>query len=345
MAPPPRLPLGGCHGSAEFLFRSPEGGPAERRACSAWGSCMARFGQHLELRNLGAPRQVEPFASSHLPLFAAAVRRDAAAFQSVVRKFPKHWGLTDRVLCALAPEWLADVVRFYEGGGGDIASLVSGVALQAMDVDLAKKAIGLVLERRLGTSSQLKPQPRSKSVVPPDERPDPDWVLKVGWNGNRWIVATVECEGRGGRGAASITAMRIAEELLLVQPGFLEKGMLALTPMSKSEMASRLGVNLSTVTRLLRRLVLETPLGRFRAEDLFVRGVGTDDRGEASVILVRAALLELIQGEAKEAPFADEDLSALLRHLGFRVARRTVAKYREQLGVPSARLRRAPRAD
>ncbi len=149
----------------------------------------------------------------------------------------------------------------------------------------------------------------------------------------RWLLRAVERRGE--------TLLRIAHEIVARQSDFLDGGAGALKPLSRREIAERLELHESTVSRASANKYAATPRGVIALADFFARRVGDqkDDSGHAPGA-VRQRLRALIAGEAPGAPLSDERLANLLRAEGVSLARRTVAKYREMLRIPAAAGRR-----
>lgn len=129
--------------------------------------------------------------------------------------------------------------------------------------------------------------------------------------------------------------------IINIQHRFFEEGDESLLrPMILKDVAERTGLDLSTISRVSNSKYVQTRWGMFPLKFFFSDGYVTDSGEELSTRKIKAALKELVEGEDKRRPLSDEALSALLAKKGFPIARRTVAKYREQLGLPVARLRK-----
>lgn len=133
------------------------------------------------------------------------------------------------------------------------------------------------------------------------------------------------------------TLRRVAECVLRRQPGFLAGGPSQLVPLQQAEVAEELGLHPSTVSRAIAGKSIETPFGVLRLAQLFAASA---PGGEASAETLREALRQRVAAEDQHAPLSDEDLAAELARGGLPVARRTVAKLREELGIASSYLRR-----
>ena len=113
-----------------------------------------------------------------------------------------------------------------------------------------------------------------------------------------------------------------------------------LRPMILKDIAEEIQMDISTVSRVANSKYVETEFGIFPLKYFFTEGITTADGTEVSNREVKSILEELIAGEDKKKPLSDDKLSALLKERGYKIARRTVAKYREQLNLPVARLRK-----
>ncbi len=114
----------------------------------------------------------------------------------------------------------------------------------------------------------------------------------------------------------------------------------ALVPLTLKEIAEMAGVNISTVSRVTSSKYVQTLYGTYPLRFFFSSQFTTSDGDELSARKVKAALKDLIAAEDKKHPLSDDALAAKLKEQGFNVARRTVAKYRDLLGLPTARLRK-----
>ena len=129
--------------------------------------------------------------------------------------------------------------------------------------------------------------------------------------------------------------------IIQLQHRFFEEGDEALLrPMILKDVAERTGLDLSTVSRVSNSKYVQTRWGIFPLKYFFSDGYVTESGEELSTREIKAALRELIDAEDKRKPMSDDALSEALKEKGYPIARRTVAKYREQLGIPIARLRK-----
>jgi len=121
---------------------------------------------------------------------------------------------------------------------------------------------------------------------------------------------------------------------------FLTGDQKKLRPMILKDIADITGLDISTVSRVANRKFVQTEYGTKRLKDFFSESLQTKDGEEVSTLEVKKILTDIIEGENKRKPLSDEKLKNILQEKGYNIARRTVAKYREQLNVPVARLRK-----
>ncbi|MCB2380026.1 RNA polymerase factor sigma-54 [Hymenobacter sp. BT635] len=121
---------------------------------------------------------------------------------------------------------------------------------------------------------------------------------------------------------------------------FLEGDESKLRPMILKDIATEIGMDISTVSRVANSKSVQTEFGIYPLKYFFSEGIATDSGEDASSREVKHILKEIIEGESKNRPLSDDKLEKMLNARGYNIARRTVAKYREQLNIPVARLRK-----
>ena len=138
------------------------------------------------------------------------------------------------------------------------------------------------------------------------------------------------------------TLKNVAQAIVDHQTDFLEHGPHAIRPLKMQQIADQVGVHVTTVSRAVDDKWIQTPRGIFPLKRFFSGSLGGHDGNgeEATPDAVRIKLQEIIDGEDKKKPLSDEDLVAALEEEGFKVARRTVTKYRKAMDIPSSRQRR-----
>ena len=113
-----------------------------------------------------------------------------------------------------------------------------------------------------------------------------------------------------------------------------------LRPMILKDIAEIVNLDISTISRVANSKYVQTPYGTFLLKTFFSESLTTDTGEEVSTREVKKILQDAVDGESKKRPLTDEKLANLLKEKGYQIARRTVAKYREQLNIPVARLRK-----
>jgi RNA polymerase sigma-54 factor len=121
---------------------------------------------------------------------------------------------------------------------------------------------------------------------------------------------------------------------------FLDGEETSLKPMILKDIAEMIGLDISTVSRVANSKYVETPYGTKLIKEFFSEAMKNTDGEDVSTIEIKKILEQVIAEEDKMKPLPDEDLAEILKTRGYPIARRTVAKYREQLDIPVARLRK-----
>ncbi len=136
------------------------------------------------------------------------------------------------------------------------------------------------------------------------------------------------------------TIVRTCECILRRQGDFLERGVDALRPMMIKEVAEEIGVHPSTVSRAVANKYVHTPQGVYELRFFFTEGVNGPEGGDLPLMLLKKKVRKLIEDENPRKPLTDDALAAELQRQGIQVTRRTVAKYREDMNIPSTHQRR-----
>ena len=136
------------------------------------------------------------------------------------------------------------------------------------------------------------------------------------------------------------TIRRIAEEIVRRQAEFLEHGPSHLKPMNMAQMAEVVGVHETTVSRAVAGKYVSTPQGVFELRYFFTTGLASESGEALSNVSIKTALQELIKTENPSKPWSDEAIVKKLSEQGIKLARRTVAKYRDELGILPSHLRK-----
>ena len=136
------------------------------------------------------------------------------------------------------------------------------------------------------------------------------------------------------------TLTAVMETIIEKQPSFFEGNITTLIPMKLQDIADEIEMDISTISRSTRGKYVDTPYGIFELKSFFTEGYTLESGESVSTKAIKDLLKQLIENEDKSGPLTDTELADQLKAGGYPVARRTVAKYREQLHFPVARLRR-----
>jgi RNA polymerase sigma-54 factor len=136
------------------------------------------------------------------------------------------------------------------------------------------------------------------------------------------------------------TILRTCESIVRRQQDFLERGMEGLRPMMIKEVAEEIGVHPSTVSRAVANKYVHTTQGVYELRFFFSEGVNGPEGGDLPLMLLKRRVKKLIEEEDPRKPWTDDNLAAELQRQGIKVTRRTVAKYREDMQIPSTHQRR-----
>ncbi len=147
-----------------------------------------------------------------------------------------------------------------------------------------------------------------------------------------WVIKTIEQRRR--------TMIKVMEAIVEEQKEFFDKGSIALRPLTLQQIASRIGMHESTVSRVTRQKYVQTPRGVFPLKFFFSAGLDSQGGGEVAAKAVKIMIQEIIAKENTAKPLSDKKIVEMLQERGLKIARRTVAKYREQMGILSARMRK-----
>ena len=151
-------------------------------------------------------------------------------------------------------------------------------------------------------------------------------------NAAQWLIESIE--------QRRSTLLKTTQAIVDHQTRFLAEGPEAIEPLKMQQIADRIGMHVTTVSRAVDEKWLQTPRGLFPLRRFFVGGTLSADGEVVAWDTVRIKLQEIIDEEPKERPYSDDDLIKILGKQGITVARRTVTKYRKSMDIPSSRQRR-----
>ncbi len=136
------------------------------------------------------------------------------------------------------------------------------------------------------------------------------------------------------------TMLKVMTAIAFKQKTFFAEGQSGLKPLIYKDIAEETGLDISTVCRIVNGKYVQTEFGTYELKFFFSESLPNDDGEEVSTRVIKQIIVEIISKESKSKPLSDEKISKYLKEKGYNVARRTVAKYREQLKIPVARLRK-----
>jgi RNA polymerase sigma-54 factor len=151
-------------------------------------------------------------------------------------------------------------------------------------------------------------------------------------NAAQWLIESIE--------QRRSTLLKTTQAIVDHQTRFLSEGPEAIEPLKMQQIADRIGMHVTTVSRAVDDKWLQTPRGFFPLRRFFVGGTVSADGDEVAWDTVRVKLQEIIDREPKDKPYSDDDLIKILSKQGITLARRTVTKYRKSMDIPSSRQRR-----
>jgi RNA polymerase sigma-54 factor len=173
------------------------------------------------------------------------------------------------------------------------------------------------------TNKRLKRNSREKETYK---------FLREKFESAKWFIACIQ--------QRRDTLMKIMRAILERQYEFFEKGVKFLRPMIYKDISEEILMDISTISRVVNGKYVQSPMGIHELKFFFSEGLITDSGEEISNKHIRERLREIIETENKRSPYSDDLLADILNTEGIHVARRTISKYREQLKLPVARLRK-----
>jgi RNA polymerase sigma-54 factor len=168
---------------------------------------------------------------------------------------------------------------------------------------------------------------------PTREQKESVQFIKQKLDGAKWFIDSIKQRQN--------TLLHTMNAILQYQKAYFEEGdETKLRPMILKNIAEVTNLDISTISRVANSKYIETDWGVIPLKFFFSEGISTDDGEEVSSREVKKILKDAIEAEDKNKPLPDEKLMDILKEKGYNIARRTIAKYREQLNIPVARLRR-----
>ena len=176
----------------------------------------------------------------------------------------------------------------------------------------------------------LNTNKRKRKINP--RQKDAHKFLREKFESAKWFIASINQRRH--------TLLSIMRAILEKQYEFFEIGPKALKPMIYKDIADEIQMDISTISRVVNGKYVQSPVGIHELKYFFSEGLSTDSGSEISNKHIKEIIKDIINGESKKSPFSDDKIAALLNEKGINIARRTVAKYRESMMLPVARLRK-----
>lgn len=263
----------------------------------------------------------DEFSKKHYDKILRALDIDEAALKKAIREItclnPKpgnNWGDSmAAVLSQIIPDFIV------EAANGELFLSMNNRNVPEMRVN---REYSEMIEDYAGNKANQS-----------SEMKDAVTFVKQKLDSARWFIDAVKQRQE--------TLRRTMEAIIQLQPEFFLTGDEAtLHPMILKDVAERSGYDISTISRVSNSKYVQTNFGIYPLKYFFSESMQTDSGEEISTREVKKIMQEHIEAEDKRKPLTDEELSSILKEKGYIIARRTVAKYREQLGIPVARLRK-----
>ncbi|MBF0588211.1 MAG: RNA polymerase factor sigma-54 [Magnetococcales bacterium] len=246
-------------------------------------------------------------------------RRDFRKLSRVMKLNEKELGEAVSVILGLNPK---PGLQF----GSDQAGYV------VPDVFVRKLEGRWVVEVNPDTVPKLRLNRYYQDVMGRDVSPQEKRFLTENARSAQWLIKSLE--------QRSSTIYRVAESIVTFQQDFFEKGPEYLKPLILKDVADDIGVHESTASRVTSNKYMHTPRGIFELKYFFSSSLNSNTGVAHSSEAVKHKVRKLVESEPRRRPLSDEKLAKMLKEQGVNVARRTVAKYREAMGIPSSSRRK-----
>ena len=213
-------------------------------------------------------------------------------------------------------------------------SAVGEIATEYIKPDVFVKKDGnrWLLELNADVTPRVRINPDYACLVRRADASDDNTFLRRNLQEARWFLKSLQNR--------SDTLLKVATKIVEHQRGFLDYGEEAMKPLVLAEIADAVGMHESTISRVTTRKYMHTPRGIFELKYFFSSHVGTSTGGEVSSTAIRALIRKHIADENAVKPLSDSKIASILLEQNIKVARRTVAKYRESMSIPPSNERK-----
>lgn len=277
----------------------------------------------LQLRQFPADtpwrKQAEKILTDHMPALGS---RDYSQLMRLLKLSSEELGQVVQLIQQLNPR-----------PGGIISSSQSEYIIP--DVYTRKVRGEWVVELNPESMPRLRVNEHYAAMVRRADNGADNTFLRNNLQEARWFLKSLASRNE--------TLLKVARKIVEVQRGFLEHGPEAMKPLVLYDIAEAVGMHESTISRVTTQKFLHTPRGIFELKYFFSSHLETDSGGECSSTAIRAVIKKLISAESAKKPLSDSKITAILSQQGIKVARRTIAKYRESMGIaPSNERKQLP---
>ncbi len=256
--------------------------------------------------------------------------------------------LIDKHLDTLAKRDYAQIKRALKITDEQLTELVKSIQLlnprpgSHIQVDKTEYIVPDVYTRKINGKWQLSLNPDNApriqvaehyaSMIKRADNSADNTYLKNNLQEARWFLKSLQSRNE--------TLLKVTEAIIERQSGFLDHGDEAMKPLVLADIAEKVEMHESTISRVTTRKYLHTPRGIFELKYFFSSHVSTDTGGECSATAIRAIIKKLVLAENPRKPLSDSKIAEILNDQGINVARRTIAKYRETLAIPPSNERK-----
>ncbi|HAK51802.1 MAG TPA: RNA polymerase factor sigma-54 [Gammaproteobacteria bacterium] len=227
-------------------------------------------------------------------------------------------------------EVLALILSLNPRPGSDIAD--SNIEYIEPDIYVSKKNNRWVVELNPKSAPRIRVNPEYVSMINPATKSSDKTYLKNNLQEARWFINSLQ--------QRNDTLLRVATKIVEFQRDFLEYGEQAMKPLVLNDIAKAVDLHESTISRVTSQKYMHTPAGVFELKYFFSSHVSTNTGGEVSSTAIRALIKKLVSEENPKKPLSDSKIANMLADQDIKVARRTIAKYRESLLIPPSNERK-----
>ena len=200
------------------------------------------------------------------------------------------------------------------------------------DVFVSKRQGRWIVELNSEATPKLRVNHEYANLIRRADQSEDNTFLKNHLQEARWFIKSLQSRNE--------TILRVATKIVEYQRGFFEHGEEAMKPLVLRDIAESLEMHESTISRVTTQKYMHTPRGTYEFKYFFSSHVSTSAGGECSSTAIRALIKKLIAAEKPNKPLSDNKIATILSDQGIEVARRTVAKYRESMGIPPSNERK-----